>query len=217
VLPVNPVKTPQDAEPLDGFLRDWRVHLRAKGRRPRTIESYLAVAESFCGYLREHNLPDAVTTVKRSHIEIYLADMHERVSPATVAKAYRSLQQLFRWLVEDGELELSPMLGMSAPHIPEQPVPIIELEDLTALLATCKGNTFEQRRDLAVMRLFLDTGMRASELIGLTVDDIDPRAVHRLRDGQRWSRSSMSLRRPDRRRGAQVHARAGPAPACRDH
>jgi site-specific recombinase XerD len=173
VLPVNPVKAPEDGEPLAGFLPDWRVHLRAKGRRPRTIESYLSVAESFCGYLREHNLPADVTTVRRSHIEIYLADMHERVAPATVAKAYRSLQQLFRWLVEDGELELSPMLGMSAPHIPEQPVPIIEMEDLTALLATCKGNTFEQRRDLAVMRLFLDTGMRASELIGLTVDDID--------------------------------------------
>ena len=162
-----------DREPLADFLSDWRVHLRAKGRSRRTIESYLAVAESFCDYLRAHDLPDQVHLVKRTHIEQWLAAMHERVSPATCAKHYRSLQQLFRWLVGDGELNQSPMTGMTAPSVPEQPVPIIGLEDLAALLATCRGNSFENRRDLAVFRLFLDTGMRAGELIGLSVDDID--------------------------------------------
>jgi len=48
--------------------------------------------------------------------------MHERVAPATVAKHYRSLQHLFRWLVGDGELDLSPMTSMTAPAVPEQPV-----------------------------------------------------------------------------------------------
>jgi site-specific recombinase XerD len=164
---------PSGSEPLADFLADWRVHLRAKGRSRRTIESYLSVAESFCDYLRAQDLPSEVKTVRRTHVEQWLADMHERVAPATVAKHYRSLQQLFRWLVGDGELDLSPMTGMTAPSIPEQPVPIIELDDLAALLATCRGNTFENRRDTAVIRLFLDTGMRAGELIGLSVDDID--------------------------------------------
>jgi site-specific recombinase XerD len=170
---VSKKPAPPDSEPIAEFLPDWRVHLRAKGRSRRTIESYLAVAESFCDYLREHDLPDQVHLVKRTHIEQWLAAMHERVAPATVAKHYRSLQQLFRWLVQDGELAVSPMAAMTAPHVPEQPVPVIDLEDLAALLATCRGNTFENRRDLAVFRLFLDTGMRAGELIGLTVDDID--------------------------------------------
>jgi site-specific recombinase XerD len=65
------------------------------------------------------------------------------------------------------------MTGMTAPAIPEQPVPVIDLDELIALLATCKGNTFENRRDNAIMRLLLDTGMRSGELIGLSVDDID--------------------------------------------
>jgi site-specific recombinase XerD len=164
---------PSDAEQLADFLPDWRVHLRAKGRSRRTIESYLAVAESLCEYLRVRDMPAEVTAVRRTHIEQWLAEMHERVSPATVAKHYRSLQQLFRWLVSDGELNQSPMTGMTAPSVPEQPVPIIGLEDLAALLATCRGNTFESRRDLAVFRLFLDTGMRAGELVGLSVEDID--------------------------------------------
>jgi site-specific recombinase XerD len=164
---------PHGAEPLADFLPDWRVHLRAKGRSGRTIESYLSVAVAFCDYLAVHGLPDGVTNIKRHHIEQHLAEMHDRVSPATVAKHYRSLQQLFRWLVQDGELDISPMTSMTAPAIPEQPVPIIEMDDLAALLATCRGNSFENRRDLAIMRLFVDTGMRSGELIGLTTDDID--------------------------------------------
>ena len=83
------------------------------------------------------------------------------------------MQQLFRWLLNDGEITHSPMQRMSPPHVPEQPVPILTDETLAKLLATCRGDRFENRRDTAIIRLFLDTGMRAGELAGLAVDDID--------------------------------------------
>jgi site-specific recombinase XerD len=160
-------------EPLEDFLRDWETHLRAKNRTRGTISSYLTVARAFTDYLLAEQLPGEHTAITRNLIEQYLADMQGRVSPATTAKHYRSLQQLFRWLVSDGELERSPMENMSPPAVPEQPVPVLSTDDLSALLATCTGNTFEQRRDHAIIRLFLDTGMRAGELIGLEVEDID--------------------------------------------
>jgi site-specific recombinase XerD len=161
------------SEPLADFLDDWRVHLRARNRSRATIESYQLVAKAFCGHLEAAGLPVTVAAVRREHIEHYLANLGDRVSAATTAKHYRSLQQLFRWLVSDGELDRSPMEGMSPPAVPEQPVPVIDTEQLVALLATCRGNTFENRRDQAIIRLFLDTGMRAGELVGLAVDDID--------------------------------------------
>jgi hypothetical protein len=58
---------------------------------------------------------------------------------------------------------------MSPPAVPEQPVHVLTVADCSALLAACKGASFENRRDEAIIRLFLDTGMRASELIGLRV------------------------------------------------
>jgi integrase len=62
---------------------------------------------------------------------------------------------------------------MSPPEIPEQPVPVLDEDDLKRLLDTCAGNTFEKRRDAAILRVLIDTGMRAGELVGLTLDDVD--------------------------------------------
>ena len=166
-------QAPPAGEPLREFLDDWRVHLRARNRARGTIESYVSVGEAFCDWLDAQALPSAHTAITRAVLERYLAAMHERVAPATVAKHYRSLQQLFRWLVVDGELDRSPMESMSPPAVPEQPVPVLELDDLTRLLKVCAGNTFENRRDTAIIRLLLDTGMRAGELVGLQLDDVD--------------------------------------------
>ncbi|CAN5714187.1 site-specific tyrosine recombinase XerD [soil metagenome] len=160
-------------DPLRDFLEDWRVHLRARNRSRGTIESYLTCGTALCDWLDQGGHDSTHNAITRNVLEQYLAAMHERVSPATVAKHYRSLQQLFRWLVVDGELDRSPMETMSPPTVPEQPVPVLDLETLTKLLKACAGNTFENRRDTAIVRLLLDTGMRAGELAGLSLEDID--------------------------------------------
>jgi len=65
------------------------------------------------------------------------------------------------------------MAGMQAPKVPEEPVPVLSRDQLKALLAACKGSGFTERRDTAIIRLFLDTGMRLAEMTGLTVPDLD--------------------------------------------
>jgi site-specific recombinase XerD len=158
---------------LETLLGDWSTHLRARNRSKATIASYTRCATSFRTFLVGRGMPTSVTAITREHVEAFLADLADRVAPATTAKHYRSLQQLFRWLEDDGEIPRSPMQRMKPPAVPEQPVPILTDENLSALLATCKGNTFENRRDSAIIRLLIDTGMRAGELAGLGVDDFD--------------------------------------------
>lgn len=162
-----------DPDSLRSLLADWNIYLRASNKAPATIKSYLRVGTAFVEYLEGKGMPTRARSITREHVEQYLADMLTRTAPATAARHYRSLQQLFRWLVDDGEVDRSPMERMKAPHVPEQPVDVLTVEQLLALMATCKGNSFENRRDLAIIRLFLDTGMRASELALLNVDDVD--------------------------------------------
>ncbi len=158
---------------LAELLPDWTRHLRATNRAPSTIASYLRVGTAFLSYLREAGMPTTASAVSREHVESFIADLGDRVSAATVAKHYRSLQQLFRWLVEDGEIPRSPMERMRPPAVPEQPVAVFTDEELSRLLAACRGNTFENRRDTAILRLLIDTGIRAGELTGLAVADVD--------------------------------------------
>jgi site-specific recombinase XerD len=159
---------------VDELLEDWRSSLRARGRSPATISSYLTVGACLSAYLTATGMPRRVEGLHREHVEAYLADMRDRgLAPATVAKHYRSLQQLFVWLVDEGEIPHSPMQRMKPPTVPEQPVPVLDDGALAALLGTCRGNTFENRRDTALMRLLIDTGMRSGELCGLQVADID--------------------------------------------
>jgi site-specific recombinase XerD len=158
---------------LAALLPDWQIHLEARRRRPGTISSYLTVGRTLNRFLVANGMPTKVSAITREHVEHFFADLHKRVSAATAAKHYRSLQQLFKFLVEDGEITSSPMERMHPPAVPEQPVPILTDDELRRLLDTCKGATFENRRDEAVIRLFVDTGIRAGELLGLTLGDLD--------------------------------------------
>ena len=170
LIPSLKLAAPDD---LADLLTDWKLHLRAKNRQPRTIDSYLEVGTAFVAYLAARGMPTGAAGIAREHVEHYLVDLRARVSPATTARHYRSLQQMFRWLCEEGETIRSPMERMSAPAVPEQPVPVLDDATIIKLLDSCRGNTFENRRDTAIIRLLLDTGMRCGELVAINVEDLD--------------------------------------------
>lgn len=157
---------------IASMLDDWSISLRAQGKSDGTITSYLMVARSLDGYLEQTGMPRAVASIKREHVEAWLAAMADK-APATRAKCYRSAQQLFRWLIEEGEVTVSPMVNMRPPKVPDKQVPLLTDEQVAALLKACAGTHFEGRRDTALVRLLLDTGCRASEVIGLRVEDVD--------------------------------------------
>lgn len=158
---------------LATLLPDWITHLQARNLAPSTVNSYRVTGLHLHDFLTRNGMPTTVSAISRDHLEAWLADMQGRLSPATTARHYRSAQQLFRWLVEDGEITASPMERMRVPLVPEQPVEVFTDDELRALLEVCKGNTFERRRDMAILRMLIDTGVRAGELIGLAVDDLD--------------------------------------------
>jgi integrase len=62
---------------------------------------------------------------------------------------------------------------MKPPHVPDEPVPVLGDDELRRLLAACEGKGFEERRDMAIVRLFLDSGMRLAELANLRIEDLD--------------------------------------------
>lgn len=160
--------------PLPELLADWERFLKAANKRPRTIISYLQVMLAFNDWLDDQDLGDDAGDVVIEDIEDYLIEVRERTSAANEKKHYASMKQFWRWLTEvEKEIDASPMEGLPCPFVPEKPVPVIPDDQLVTLLRVCAGKSFDDRRDTAIVRLFVDTGLRVGELAGLTVDGVD--------------------------------------------
>jgi len=145
---------------LTALLPSWRLHLEASNLSPRTIRAYTDDGALLAAFLAAKGMPTAVLSIRREHVEAFIVAELERTSPASAATRYRSLQQLFNWLDDEGEIDASPMAKMRPPKIPEKPVPVLSDDHVRLLLAACSGKDFRNRRDCAIIRLFLDTGMR---------------------------------------------------------
>jgi site-specific recombinase XerD len=149
-------------------------HLRAGNKAPRTIGTYLDALDHFDRFLTERSMPRDVGLIRREHIEAFLVGLQEMGrAAASVANRYRSLQQLFRWLTDEGEIRINPTAHMRPPAVPVQPPPVLSDEQLRAILRACEGSDPESRRDMALLRLLIDTGMRRAECAGLRVADVD--------------------------------------------
>jgi site-specific recombinase XerD len=153
----------------------FEISLHARNLSPRTIRVYREAISLFAGYLDDAGMPTQVANLKREHVEAFVAHELGRVSATSVHIRYRALQQFFRWAVEDGEVVVSPMLNMHPPVVPEAPVPVIRDDDLAQLLKACAGTDFASRRDLAMIRFLIDTGVRRKELTDLQLDEVDLR------------------------------------------
>lgn len=103
----------------------------------------------------------------------FTTDQLARHKPTTAAVRFRGLRRFFGWMVDEEIITESPMHKMPMPSVPEEPVPVLTDADLTALLKATSGPGFEQRRDHAMFRLSLDTGVRLSEMAGRTLDAHD--------------------------------------------
>jgi integrase/recombinase XerC len=170
------VHEPEDG-PAEGdygsFTRSWRRSLKARNLSDKTVSTYLASAEDFGSYLARTGGPCNLAEIAREHIESYIGELLSKRSASTASVRYRSLQQFFKWALEEGEIDRSPMERMRPPAIPERPVDVLPDEQLRRLLKVCAGKDFAGRRDTAIIRVLFDTGIRRAELAGLVLDDAD--------------------------------------------
>ena len=158
---------------LERLIVSFGRHLRAANRSPRTVDKYLIAARQFAAFCAENDLATYAADVRKRDVEAYISDLLDKWKPGTAVTRYQDLRVFFGWLVDEEEITVSPMAKMKPPILPEVPVPVLTPEEQRALLATCDGKEFDDRRDTAIIRLFLDTGMRLAELANLRLDDLD--------------------------------------------
>jgi site-specific recombinase XerD len=166
---------PPTAALLSDLLLSFRLELEAQAKAPRTVELYSQSVRMFSEWLTEQGRPTTVDQLTRSAVRAWLAELAGTREPGTLRLRAKGLQRFTRWAVVEGELDADPMEGVDVQAAPSKPVPVLSKEQIEALLGTCRGGTFYDRRDEAIVRVLLDTGVRVAELCGIGAEDVDLR------------------------------------------
>jgi len=169
----NPTSATDETD-LYHLRRSFVRHLAADGRSAATRRAYATATARLEAFLIEHGLPTRVAGLQPDQLEAFVVSLYARgLRPTTILARYQALARFFDWLVDEDELPASPMTSIRPPAAVLPSPRVLVGEEIAALLAACAGPAFEDLRDFAMIRLFVETGLRRSELAALQLDDVD--------------------------------------------
>lgn len=161
---------------MNSLVRAFLLDRRSQGATPKTMRWHETALGKFCTYLDTIDTPPAnqwTNATLRGFI-VYLQDPQEgsdkKLAPASVRTYVNSIWAFVRWLYEEEIIEKNLAEKVKKPRVPKtNKSAFTELE--LKLLLDAASKTTNGGRDLAILTLMLDTGMRAQEVCNLTVAD----------------------------------------------
>jgi integrase/recombinase XerD len=173
-LEVTPASRP--APTAAGLLIERYCHHlgQERGLAKSTIRGYVDHARRFVSRFEDADGELNLSGVTAEAVICFVVDQRRSRSLGSAAKAVTVLRSLLRFLsleglVPSGLPDAVPAVSVSKGFLPRALSP----ETVTALLASCDASSPMGRRDYAVLTLLIRLGLRAGEVAGLTLDDLD--------------------------------------------
>ncbi len=152
---------------LQAFLRA----MQGRNRGAATIRAYNTDVSQFITWIHQNNLvATAPSRVERQDITEYLAYLAQQgTSGVSRARKLAAIREYFRFLEGHGHIERSPATGVETPKKERNVRTYLRLDEYNRMLSLAGGNP----RDYAILQVFLQTGVRVSELCNLRIADVD--------------------------------------------
>ena len=168
---------------VEEFL-DWLVLER--GRAPRTCEAYRRDLIGYCEALATRcRSPE---TASEEDILAHLRHLQSRgMAPASVKRTMTAVRTFHQFLVVDGRRDDDPSSHVELPTVPKAVPKALSEAEVDAVMDAVAGSDPVSRRDRAMLEVLYGTGMRISELVGMSLADLDlgGAAVRVLGKGQK--------------------------------
>jgi integrase/recombinase XerD len=143
-----------------------------RGRSANTVSAYRRDLDRYTAWLAERGRP--VVAVREEDITAYIAHLRAAgLADASVARATVSVRSLHRFLAEEGRVASDPGAHVERPRVPRGLPKALSEAEVVRLLASPTGDAPIARRDRALLEVLYGTGVRVSELVGLSMGDID--------------------------------------------
>ena len=143
-----------------------------KGRSPNTLAAYRRDLAAYHEFLTGRGLVAADVT--EPVVEDYLAFLRAAGrAPASVARALVSVRSLHRFLEDEGQVATNPAGEVQRPKVPSGLPKALSEAEVAALIGAVAGDDATARRDRAILEVLYGCALRVSELVGLSLADLD--------------------------------------------
>ncbi len=142
-----------------------------KGRSRNTVVSYRRDIAAWEGWAGQAGVDAAEP--RPEAIERHLAELRSRgYNPASIARSTTALRGLFGFLAGEGLIGADPTTDIRSPRLPRRLPKALNEDEVLALLDSVSGTEPCDLRDRALLELLYGTGARISEVVGLSLSDL---------------------------------------------
>jgi integrase/recombinase XerD len=169
------------------YIHEFLAHLAVeRNLSPRTVEAYHRDLSQFSAWLDGQDLQ--LDGIERATLRNYLGARRDKgLSPRSSARALSALRGFFRFLVQTEVLSADPTMNLRSPSLWQTVPHSLSSDEIETLLAAPDTSTTLGLRDRAMLETLYATGLRVSELVGLTLDRVrlDPGFVRVIGKGRK--------------------------------
>lgn len=154
------------------LLSQYKTYLKNNNLHPNTVSAYYSDVEKFADYLLEKRVKDVKKVDKRT-VSNYVKRLEkEGKSDATTARNIASIRYFFDYLMSNGVVSVNVAHKVKPPKLEKTIPETLSSEEVMKFLEAPTGADPKSVRDKAMVELLYATGIRASELIELNINDV---------------------------------------------
>lgn len=158
-----------------GLGEEFLTYLRVERRfSKRTIDEYAIDLRLFMEFIAQETGAIRIEEITLPLLRRYLLYLEEQRGngPALRSRRVSSLRTFFNYLVSEGYIKTNPALKLSKPKLDKKLPVYLTVEECERLIQVMVENCTHSLRNATIVKLLLSTGIRISELLGLSIHDV---------------------------------------------
>ena len=157
---------------INNLVADYLHYLVVeRGLAANSVASYQNDLKKFSAFLAEQKV-ELTAVDKKVVLDFLEAQTKAKLANASILRLVTSLRKFFQYLVEEGKVEVDPMLLIDTPKKKASLPEVLSPKEGEALLKTPKTGEALGLRDRAILEVMYATGLRVSELVNLKLADL---------------------------------------------
>lgn len=160
---------------MDPHVAEFLKHLEvARAASKHTLKAYAQDLAALQAYLAPLGVP--LLAVTHLHLRGFLGQQALGTAAATRARRLAGIKSFYRYLVRRKVIEVSPARRVKTPKLPQRLPRAVPIDEAFAILEAPAVDKLLELRDRAMLEVLYGAGLRVSELVGLSMQDVDLRA-----------------------------------------